>query len=148
MTTSSTTGTGSFSALLLLAFSSFVAADLTIGEEEEGLAAEEECVSFFTTTDEAGTTFYFLNPGGRTGTSSTSTFTSTTVTATDDEGTVVEERAKRLVPGSLRLWRLAGFVISKGGSCCGGGEEVRGVEGGVGEGDKQRRSAWSVRVAK
>ena len=146
MSTSSMTGVGSFSALPLLASSSFVATGLTTDEEEEGPAAEEECVPFFfTATDEAGTTFYFLILGGRTRTSSTSTFTSTTRTATEDEGTAVEEQAKCPVPGSLRLWHLTGFIISKGG---GGREEARGVEGGRGEGGERRRSAWSVRVAK
>ena len=59
---------------------------------------------FFTATDEAGTTFFleavphlFLNPGGRTRTSSTSTFT-----ATSDEGVAAEEGANRPVPRSLR----------------------------------------------
>jgi len=54
--------------------------------------------------------------------------------ATDDEGAVAEEQAKRLVPGSLHLWHLAGFIISKGGDSFGGREEARGVEGGGGVG--------------
>ena len=146
MSTSSTTTAGFFS--FLLAAASFIIADVTTGEEE-GPATEEECVPFFfTTTDEAGIAFCFLNPGGCTGTSSTSTFTSTTVMATDDEGVAAEERAKRRVPRSLHLWRLAGFVISKGGGGCGGREEARGVEGSGGEGGERRRSVWSVRVAK
>ena len=128
--------TGSFSFLLagsfLLASTSFTAANLIAGEED-GLSFEEECKPFFfATTDEAGMTFFpeviphlFLNPGGHTRMSSTSTFTATGI-----QGAAVKEGENRLVPGSLRQWRLSGLVIYKGG---GSGEEARGVECGGGD---------------
>jgi hypothetical protein len=88
---------------------------------------------FFTAEEEAGMAFFpevvpclFMNPGGRTGTSSS-------FTPTNDEGVAIEEGVNRLVPGSLRQWRLSGLVTSKGDDDCGGGEEARGVEGGGGE---------------
>ena len=89
--------------------------------------------------DEVGTAFFleiiphlFLNPGGRTGTSSTSTFTTT-----GDEGVATEEGVNRPVPGSLWQWRLLGLGISKG---SGGGEEARGVEGNGGEGGEHMKA--------
>jgi hypothetical protein len=84
---------------------------------------------FFTAEEEAGTTFFpevvlclFMNPYGRTGTFSS-------FTPTNDEGAAAEEGVNRPVPGSLRQWCLLGLVTSKGNDGCGGGEEVRGVEG-------------------
>jgi len=56
----------------------------------------------------------------------------------------MEEGANRLVPRSLRQWCLLGLVISKDGGSYGGRGEVRGVEGGGGEGGERRRSAWSM----
>jgi hypothetical protein len=131
VSTSSTTA--DFFSFLLTA-TSLIAADLPAGKED-GAATKEECVPFFfTTEEEAGTTFFpkaipclFMNPGGRTRTSSS-------FIATDDEGAGAEEGVNCPVPGSLRQWRLSGLFISKGGNDCGSGEEARGVEGGGGEG--------------
>ena len=135
-TSSTTAGSFSFSMAFLLTSVSFTTADLT-ADEEEGPTVEEECMPFFfIATDEASTAFFpeaiphlFLNPDGRTGTSSTSTFT-----ATCDEGAATEEGANRPVPRSLRQWRLSSLINSKGGDS---GEEARGVEGGGGEGGER-----------